>query len=86
MHEGACALLSCNERVRDIQIFCVQVVKSLVAEKEPPLLELRGRLSVMHKVCKQPPRSLNGSFVVELVCGIPGQSEVWVQHSLSCGN
>eukprot|EP00798_Chlamydomonas_sp_ICE-L_P005100 gene5100-34900_t len=26
------------------------VVKSLVAEKEPPLLELRGRLSVMHKV------------------------------------
>ena len=26
------------------------MVKSLVAEKEPALLELRGRLSVMHKI------------------------------------
>jgi hypothetical protein len=27
------------------------VVKSMVKEDEPPLLQLRGRTSIMHKVC-----------------------------------
>lgn len=27
------------------------VVKSIVREDEPPLLQLRGRTSIMHKVC-----------------------------------
>jgi hypothetical protein len=32
------------------------VVKSIVREDEPPLLQLRGRTSIMHKVCVLPVR------------------------------